>query len=58
MSVRYNMDFGVDVEYFRLRAMGYDEELARVINFSTIVKAAMPGALVAAPSTSDWWYCM
>lgn len=37
--------------------MGYDEELARVVNFSTIAKEAIPGVQVAAPSTCSWWYC-
>ncbi|KAF8588333.1 glycoside hydrolase family 44 protein [Ramaria rubella] len=36
--------------------MGYDEELARVINFSTIAKEAISGVEVAAPSTCSWWY--
>lgn len=37
--------------------MGYDEELARVVNMSLVAKTALPGALVAAPSTCAWWYC-
>jgi hypothetical protein len=37
-------------------AMGYDEELARVVNFSTIAKGALPSSLVAAPSTCSWWF--
>lgn len=37
--------------------MGYDEELARVVNFSTIAKEALPDVKVAAPSTCSWWYC-
>jgi hypothetical protein len=37
--------------------MGYDEELARVINFSAAAKEAIPGVLVAAPSTCSWWFC-
>jgi hypothetical protein len=37
--------------------MGYDEELSRVINFGSAAKAAIPGVLVAAPSTDSWWYC-
>ncbi|KAF9484656.1 hypothetical protein BDN70DRAFT_825114 [Pholiota conissans] len=36
--------------------MGYDEELARVIAFGTAAKEALPGVLVAAPSTCSWWY--
>ncbi|KAI0686449.1 glycoside hydrolase family 44-domain-containing protein [Cytidiella melzeri] len=36
--------------------MGYDEELARVVNFSTIAKSALPSVKVAAPSTCAWWY--
>lgn len=37
--------------------MGYDEELARVVNFSTAAKEAIPNVQVAAPSTCSWWYC-
>jgi len=37
-------------------AMGYDEELARVLNFSAAAKAAIPNVLVAAPSTCSWWF--
>ncbi|KAF8315612.1 hypothetical protein DL93DRAFT_842355 [Clavulina sp. PMI_390] len=36
--------------------MGYDEELARVVNTSLIAKASLPNALVAAPSTCAWWF--
>ncbi|KAF7977906.1 hypothetical protein HWV62_2470 [Athelia sp. TMB] len=36
--------------------LDYDEELARVLNTSTIAKAALPNVLVAAPSTCAWWY--
>jgi len=36
--------------------MGYDEELARVLNFSMAAKEAIPDVLVAAPSTCSWWY--
>ncbi|KAF8874839.1 glycoside hydrolase family 44-domain-containing protein [Infundibulicybe gibba] len=36
--------------------MGYDEELDRVIRFGTAAKAAMPGALLAAPSPCSWWF--
>jgi len=34
----------------------YDEELQRVITFGTAAKAAVPGALLMAPSTDSWWY--
>ncbi|KAF7369391.1 Endoglucanase A [Mycena venus] len=34
----------------------YDEELARVLNFSMAAKEAIPGVQVAAPSTCSWWY--
>lgn len=37
--------------------MGYDEELARVLNTSMAAKEALPDVLVAAPSTCAWWYC-
>lgn len=37
--------------------MGYDEELARVVNFSTIAKEALPNVQVAAPSTDSYWFC-
>lgn len=37
--------------------MGYDEELARVLNTSVMAKATLPNVLVAAPSTCAWWYC-
>ncbi|THG98524.1 hypothetical protein EW026_g3685 [Hermanssonia centrifuga] len=36
--------------------MGYDEELARVVNFSTVAKEVLPDVEVAAPSTCSWWY--
>ncbi|KAJ7665613.1 glycoside hydrolase family 44-domain-containing protein [Mycena rosella] len=36
--------------------MGYDEELARVLEFSKAAKDAIPGVKVAAPSTCAWWY--
>ncbi|KAJ7448690.1 glycoside hydrolase family 44-domain-containing protein [Mycena galericulata] len=36
--------------------MGYDEELARVLNTSIAAKEAIPDVLVAAPSTCSWWY--
>ncbi|KAF9002619.1 hypothetical protein BDZ89DRAFT_1105191 [Hymenopellis radicata] len=36
--------------------MGYDEELARVVNFSIAAKEAIPSVKVAAPSTCSWWY--
>ncbi|KAL0576292.1 hypothetical protein V5O48_005701 [Marasmius crinis-equi] len=36
--------------------IGFDEELARVVNYSNIAKAALPNALVAAPSTCAWWF--
>ncbi|KAJ7581341.1 glycoside hydrolase family 44-domain-containing protein, partial [Mycena floridula] len=36
--------------------IGYDEELARVVNFSIIAKEALPNVLVAAPSTCSWWF--
>ncbi|KAF8197464.1 glycoside hydrolase family 44-domain-containing protein [Pholiota molesta] len=36
--------------------MGYDEELARVIEFATAAKEALPDVLVVAPSTCSWWY--
>jgi hypothetical protein len=39
------------------RLMGYDEELARVIEFATAAKEALPDVLVVAPSTCSWWYC-
>ncbi|KAI0821497.1 glycoside hydrolase family 44-domain-containing protein [Irpex lacteus] len=34
----------------------YDEELARVLNYSIIAKSALPSVQVAAPSTCAWWY--
>ncbi|KAJ7107820.1 glycoside hydrolase family 44-domain-containing protein [Mycena epipterygia] len=37
-------------------SMGYDEELARVLNFSLAAKEAIPGVQVAAPSTCSWWF--
>ncbi|KAG6850170.1 hypothetical protein H0H93_016850, partial [Arthromyces matolae] len=37
--------------------MSYDEELSRVISFAKAAKSAIPGVLVAAPSTCSWWYC-
>ncbi|KAH9483879.1 Endoglucanase A [Psilocybe cubensis] len=36
--------------------MSYDEELARVIEFGTAAKEALPDVLVVAPSTCSWWY--
>ncbi|KAI0264118.1 glycoside hydrolase family 44-domain-containing protein [Gloeopeniophorella convolvens] len=36
--------------------LDYDEELARVLNFSAVAKAALPGVEVAAPSTCAWWF--
>ncbi|KZP33303.1 carbohydrate-binding module family 1 protein [Athelia psychrophila] len=36
--------------------MGYDEELWRVLNTSTVAKGILPNVLVAAPSTCAWWY--
>ncbi|PPQ99990.1 hypothetical protein CVT26_009272 [Gymnopilus dilepis] len=36
--------------------MSYDEELARVVNFSIAAKEALPDVLVVAPSTCSWWY--
>ncbi|KAJ7480887.1 glycoside hydrolase family 44-domain-containing protein [Mycena latifolia] len=36
--------------------MGYDEELARVLEFATVAKEAIPGVQVAAPSTCAWWF--
>ncbi|KAG6816419.1 hypothetical protein H0H87_006156 [Tephrocybe sp. NHM501043] len=36
--------------------MSYDEELARVLNFSIAAKEALPGVLVGAPSTCSWWF--
>ncbi|KAF9564346.1 hypothetical protein CPC08DRAFT_685127 [Agrocybe pediades] len=36
--------------------MGYDEELARVIEFGTAAKEVLPDVLVVAPSTCSWWY--
>ncbi|KAJ7078814.1 glycoside hydrolase family 44-domain-containing protein [Mycena crocata] len=36
--------------------MGYDEELARVLDFSKAAKDAIPNVLVAAPSTCSWWF--
>jgi hypothetical protein len=41
---------------YLLRPMGYDEELARVINYSIIAKEALPSVKVAAPSTCAWWF--
>ncbi|KAJ7915005.1 glycoside hydrolase family 44-domain-containing protein [Mycena leptocephala] len=37
-------------------SMDYDEELARVLNFSLVAKEAIPGVKVAAPSTCAWWF--
>lgn len=37
--------------------MGFDEELARVVNTSIMAKSALPNVEVAAPSTCAWWYC-
>jgi hypothetical protein len=37
--------------------LGFDEELARVVAYSSAVKAAIPDVLVAAPSTCAWWFC-
>ena len=37
--------------------VGFDEELARVIEFGTAAKQALPNVQVAAPSTCAWWYC-
>ncbi|KXN91516.1 Beta-mannanase/endoglucanase A [Leucoagaricus sp. SymC.cos] len=34
----------------------YDEELDRVVRFATTAKQALPGVLVAAPSTCSWWF--
>ncbi|KAJ7231376.1 glycoside hydrolase family 44-domain-containing protein [Mycena rebaudengoi] len=34
----------------------YDEELARVLNFSIAAKEAIPGVKVATPLTCLWWY--
>lgn len=39
------------------RPIGYDEELARVLNISIVAKEALPDVLVAAPSTCSWWFC-
>jgi hypothetical protein len=39
------------------RSIDYDEELARVLNFSLVAKEAIPGVKVAAPSTCAWWFC-
>ncbi|KAJ8077241.1 hypothetical protein PM082_001669 [Marasmius tenuissimus] len=36
--------------------IGFDEELARVTNYSVIAKQALPNALIAAPSTCAWWF--
>ncbi|KAF8969727.1 glycoside hydrolase family 44-domain-containing protein [Flammula alnicola] len=36
--------------------MDYDEELARVISFGTMIKEALPDTLLVAPSTCSWWY--
>ena len=40
-----------------IRPVGYDEELKRVVDFSTAAKEALPEVLVAAPSTCSWWFC-
>ncbi|KAJ7814495.1 glycoside hydrolase family 44-domain-containing protein [Mycena olivaceomarginata] len=37
-------------------ALDYDEELARVLNFSLAAKEAIPDVKVAAPSTCAWWF--
>ncbi|KAF7365841.1 Endoglucanase A [Mycena venus] len=37
-------------------AIDYDEELARVLNFSLVAKEVIPGVKVAAPSTCAWWF--
>ncbi|KAJ7834908.1 glycoside hydrolase family 44-domain-containing protein [Mycena olivaceomarginata] len=37
-------------------AIDYDEELARVLNFSLAAKEAIPNVKVAAPSTCAWWF--
>lgn len=37
--------------------MGYDEELSRVVNYTTMIKSVLPKSLVAAPSTNSWWFC-
>jgi phosphatidylinositol glycan class B len=37
--------------------MSYDEELDRVVRFSTMAKEAIPDLLVVAPSTCAWWFC-
>ncbi|KAJ7107803.1 glycoside hydrolase family 44-domain-containing protein [Mycena epipterygia] len=34
----------------------YPTELAHVLDFSIAAKEAIPGVLVAAPSTCSWWY--
>ncbi|KAG8961586.1 hypothetical protein FRC05_005918, partial [Tulasnella sp. 425] len=36
--------------------IGFDEELARVVNFSIAVKDALPTVKIAAPSTCSWWF--
>ncbi|KAJ7220980.1 glycoside hydrolase family 44-domain-containing protein [Mycena rebaudengoi] len=36
--------------------IGYDEELARVVEYATVAKSALPKVLVAAPSTCSWWF--
>ncbi|KAF4615500.1 hypothetical protein D9613_002744 [Agrocybe pediades] len=36
--------------------MSYDEELSRVIKFSTAAKEALPNVQVVAPSTCSWWF--
>ncbi|KAJ7132681.1 glycoside hydrolase family 44-domain-containing protein [Mycena filopes] len=35
---------------------GYDEELARMVNYSIAIKQALPNVKIAAPSTCSWWY--
>ncbi|CAK5284891.1 unnamed protein product [Mycena citricolor] len=36
--------------------MGYDEELARMLNYSLAIKTALPNTQIAMPSTCAWWY--
>lgn len=38
------------------RPNSYDEELARVVNFSIIAKEVLPDSQIAAPSTCSWWF--
>ncbi|KAJ7752639.1 glycoside hydrolase family 44-domain-containing protein [Mycena metata] len=35
---------------------GYDEELARMLNYSIAIKEALPDVKIAAPSTCAWWF--